>query len=101
MTAENEIYDRLRALERETYVISESVKELRSERIVPRIIVLEEVSRQMREDVSSIEKLSKEMTEEVKSQKAILKGFLMAASTIFALMQMWPVIKELLKGALT
>lgn len=101
MSAENEeIYRRIGTLEKEVFLISDTMKQIRDERVIPRLVILEEVTRQVKDDVSSIEKLSQEIAEEVKSQKAVIRGFLGAMSVIFGLVQLWPMIKELIRGAI-
>jgi hypothetical protein len=100
MSTENEeIYRRISTLEKEVFFISETTKQIRDERVIPRLAILEEITRQVKDDVSSIEKLSKEISEEVRSQKGIIRGFLLAITVVFSLVQLWPVIKELIKGA--
>lgn len=100
MSTENEeIYRRIGTLEKEVFLISDTIKEIRNERIVPRLVVLEEITKQVKEDVESIERSSKEITEEVRSQKSMIRGFLCAVSVLFGLVQLWPVIKEILRGA--
>lgn len=100
MSAENEIFERLGKLEREVYLISDALKDLKAERIVPRIVVLEEFTKQVKDDVASIEKLSQEIADVVRTQKSVMRGFCIAAAAIFSFAQAWPIIKEILKGAL-
>lgn len=100
MAVGDDILDRLTKLEREVYLMLDAVKEMKSERIVPRIVVLEEVVKQVKDDVTSIKDLSEEIADQIRTQKAMLKVFLWGASLLFGLVQVWPVIKEMLKGVL-
>ena len=100
MSTENEeVYRRLGQLEKEVFLVSDIVKEIRNERVIARIVALEEVTKQVKEDVGSIETSSREIAEEVKAQKSTIRGFLGAATVLFGLVQAWPIIKEILRGA--
>lgn len=112
MTVENEeIYRRLGSVEKEVYAISRQLQEIASEKPVHRIGLLEESMKQVKMDVGSIEAATTQMSKDLGegladlrqqavSAKAQLRGFLGAGMLLLGIINLWPVIKELLKAAI-
>lgn len=112
MTAENEeIYRRLGNVEKELHSISRQISEIASEKPVFRIGMLEESMKQVKLDVASIEsataQISKDLGEgladlrqQAISAKAQIRGFLGAGMLLLGLINLWPVLRELLKAAI-
>lgn len=104
MTDEAEIYRRLGDLEKEVFAMSKQLTAFTQERPLERLTKLEFT-------VSQVEKISHEMSvsltqglsdleDKAKQIGNIVKGFCLALGVVWGVLNAWPLIKDLLVGAL-
>lgn len=107
----NELHERISQLEKDVHTLNHRMNVNDGEAIPRRVASIEPIVEQIRKDVSRMEinvdaikeSLSRgisDLQSEVASQKSAQRTFLMALGGMFALIQAWPAIREVLRGLL-
>lgn len=110
--ADEEVYRRLNLLEKEIYSMNRQLTEITSEKPMQRLTLLEEAVRQVKHDVISIEQISSDMYKKMEqgldelNKQAIqtrgrISGFLGAMTVLLMIVNLWPLIREALKAAVS